>query len=338
MKLSKKFVNDYTPLDKIDIKDLADGMLKLGNEYESITKLASGDKLTIGEVTSCEKIDGSDHLKTCKVNIGSEVLNIVCGAHNVKKGIKVIVALDGCTLPEGTIKKSVVMGHESNGMICALFELGIDKKFLKEEDINGIHILDDSAKVGEDPLKFLELDDEIIDFELTANRADEFSMLGLAYEASVITGEKVTLPDLKYKEEKKDIKDLLKLEVDTKDVFTFLVKRVNNVEIKESPTFIKNRLIACGIRSINNVVDISNYVMLETGQPLHFYDANKLGNVIASRNAKNGEKLVTLDKEERMLSEEDIVISFTLFTKNVYTFGVLTFRVKLSLTSSFIVL
>ena len=159
MKLSKKFVNDYTPLDKIDFHELANGMLKLGNEYESITPLVSGSKLIIGEITHCENITGSDHLHSCKVNIGSEELNIVCGAPNVKKGIKVIVALDGCVLPGGTIKKTIVMGHESNGMICALFELGIDKKFLKEEDINGIHVLDDSAKVGEDPISYLDLDD-----------------------------------------------------------------------------------------------------------------------------------------------------------------------------------
>ena len=309
MKLSKKFVNDYTPLDKIDIHELANGMLKLGNEYESITSLVSGNKLVIGEVIECENVSGSDHLHACKVNVGSEVLNIVCGAPNVKKGIKVIVALDGCVLPGGTIKKTIVMGHESNGMICALFELGIDKKFLKEEDINGIHILNKDAKVGENPISYLELDDEIIDFELTANRADELSMLGLAYESAVITGEDVTLPELTYKEDKEDIKDLLELKVETPNVYTFLLKRVNNVLIEESPTFIKNRLMACGVRSINNVVDISNYVMLETGQPLHFYDADKLGKTIAARNANNNEKLVTLDNQERLLSEEDIVIT-----------------------------
>ena len=194
-------------------------------------------------------------------------------------------------------------------MICSIAELGIEHKYLKEEDVNGICELGNDAVVGEDPIKYLCLDDTVIDFELTANRADELSMLGLAYESAVITGEKVNLPDLTYTEIKDNIKDKLTLNVNTKDVYTFLCKRVNNIKIEDSPLWMKNRLMACGIRSINNVVDISNYVMLETGQPLHFYDADKLGKVIEARNAINGEKLITLDEQERVLSEEDIVIT-----------------------------
>ena len=309
MKLSKKFVNDYTNLENIDFMEYASSMLKLGNEYESIKDLVTGTKLIIGEVVECSMHPESDHLHVCKVDIGSEKLNIICGAPNMRKGIKVIVAQDGAELPGGTIKKSTILGYESNGMCCSLAELGIDKKFLTEEDINGIHELPLDAPVGKDPVSFLELDDKIIDFELTANRSDLLSMLGLAYESAVITGGDVKLPDLTYKESDKNIKDLLTLKVDTPNVYTFLVKRVNNIKIEESPLFIKNRLMACGIRSINNVVDISNYVMLETGQPLHFYDADKLGKTIASRNAKNGETLVTLDNQTRLLTEEDIVIT-----------------------------
>ncbi len=309
MKLSRKFVNDYTNLNNVDLKEYANAMLKLGNEYESMGKLVNVEGLIIGEVESCEMHPESDHLHICKVNIGKEVLNIVCGAPNVRKGIKVIVAPNGCVLPGGTIKKTTILNYESNGMICSLEELGIEHKYLKEEDIKGIHELDEFAPVGEDPLKYLELDDEVIDFELTANRADLLSMLGLAYESSVITGEKVELPETKYEEIKDNVKDTLTLKVNTPNVYTFLVKRVNDIKIEEAPVFMKNRLMVCGIRSINNVVDISNYVMLETGQPLHFYDADKLGKVIESRNAKNGEKLVTLDNEERILSEEDIIIT-----------------------------
>ncbi len=309
MKLSRKFVSEYTNIDKIDFKELADGMLKLGNEYESIKKLITADKLITGEVISCQMHPESDHLHICKVDIGKEVLNIVCGAPNVREGIKVIVALDGAVLPGGVIKKSTILGHESNGMICALFELGIENKYLKEEDLNGIFEMPEEAIVGDDPIKFLELDDEVIDFELTANRADELSMLGLAYECSIITGEKVKLPNLTYKEIKDNIKDKLSLKVETDNAYTFLLKRVDGIRIEESPLFIKNRLMACGVRSINNVVDISNYVMLETGQPLHFYDADKLGKVIGVRMAKNGEKLVTLDNQERILSQNDIVIT-----------------------------
>ena len=194
-------------------------------------------------------------------------------------------------------------------MICSIAELGIEHKYLKEEDINGIHELPLEAPVGEDAIKYLELDDEVIDFELTANRADLLSMLGLAYESAVITGEKVNLPDLSYEHIKENVNDLLTLKVDTDNCYTFLLKRVNDIKIEESPLFMKNRLMACGIRSINNVVDISNYVMLETGQPLHFYDADKLGKLISVRNAKDGETLVTLDNQNRILTSEDIVIT-----------------------------
>jgi phenylalanyl-tRNA synthetase beta chain len=195
MRLSKKFISEYTSLDNIDFHEYADKMLKLGNEYESITKLVKATKLITGEVISCEKHPESDHLNVCKVDIGSEVLNIICGAPNVREGLKVIVALDGAELPGGTIKKTVILGYESNGMICSLAELGLDNKYLSPEDINGIHELPEEAIVGDDPIKFLELDDEVIDFELTANRADLLSVLGLAYETSVITGGEVSLPD-----------------------------------------------------------------------------------------------------------------------------------------------
>ena len=309
MKLSRKFVNDYTNLNNIDFTEYANSMLKLGNEYESMGPLVNVKGLIIGEVTSCTMHPESDHLHICKVDIGKETLNIVCGAPNVREGIKVIVAPDGCVLPGGTIKKTTILGYESNGMICSMEELGIEHKYLKEEDVKGIHELDEFAPIGEDPLKYLELDDDVIDFELTANRADLLSMLGLAYESAVITGEKVELPDTSFKEIKDNVNDKLTLKVNTPNVFTFLVKRVNNIKIEDSPIFMKNRLMASGIRSINNVVDISNYVMLETGQPLHFYDADKLGKVIEARNAKSGETLVTLDNEERILGEEDIVIT-----------------------------
>ena len=309
MKLSKKFISDYINLDNIEFKEFADSMVKLGNEYENIKPLVDANKLVIGEVIECSMHPQSDHLHVCKVNIGSEVLNIICGAPNVREGIKVIVALDGAKLPGGTIKKTNILGYESNGMICALNELGIENKYLKEEDIKGIYELDELAIVGEDPIKFLELDDMIIDFELTANRADLLSMLGLAYESSIIVGGKVKLPKMNYKINNENIKDYLKLKIDTPNVYTFLSKRVNNIVIKPSPIFIKNRLMACGIRPINNVVDISNYVMLETGQPLHFYDADLLGDTIGVRNANNGEILVTLDNNERILTQDDIVIT-----------------------------
>ncbi len=310
MILSRNFVKDYIDLDEnLKIKQIAEDMTRIGNEYDKATKLIDCTNLIIGEVISCTDHPDSDHLHVCKVNIGSEVLQIVCGAPNVRSKIKVIVALDGAKLPGGTIKKGKIRKVESNGMICSIEELGLDNKFLKDEDKNGIAELGHDAVIGTDPIKYLGLDDEIIDFELTPDRGDLLSILGMAYELGAIYDKKVKDIDLSYTESGNDINDSFKLNIKTDNCSLFLAKKVLNVEIKESPNFIKNRLIASGIRPINNVVDISNYVMIETGQPLHFYDADKLGDSITVRMALNGEKLTTLDNVERILDDNDIVIA-----------------------------
>lgn len=310
MKLSINFLKDYIDLDEnIDVKKLAEDMTNAGNEYDEAGKLISATKLVIGEIKECVDHPDSDHLHCCKVDIGSEVLDIVCGAPNARKGLKVIVAQDGAQLPGGTIKKGVIRGEESNGMLCSMAELGLESKFLKEEDKAGIHELPADAPVGEDPIAFLEMNDSIIDFDLTANRGDLLSILGMAYEVGAIYDKKVKDIDLSHKENSENINDTFKVNVNTENCSIFLAKKVKNVEIKESPAFIKNRLIASGIRPINNVVDISNYVMLETGQPLHFYDADTLKGCLEVRMAEEGEKLTTLDNIERTLKSEDIVIS-----------------------------
>ena len=309
MKLSKNFVKDYVDID-VDIHTLAEDMTNVGNEYDSEGKLIEATGLTIGEVLTCEMHPDSDHLHVCTVNVGSEVLNIVCGAPNVKAGQKVIVALDGAKLPGGVnIKKGMIRGKESNGMICALSELGIDSKFIPEEEKHGIHPLGNDAVPGEDPIKYMGLDDEVIDFELTANRGDLLSILGMAYEIGAIYDKKVKDIDLSHSENGEDINNSFSLDIKTNNCSVFLAKRALNVEIKESPDYIKNRLLVSGIRPINNVVDISNYVMLETGQPLHFYDADKLNGKLEVRMAAQGEKLTTLDEIERELDENDILIS-----------------------------
>ncbi len=308
MKLSMNFVKDYVNID-VDLKTLAEDMTRVGNEYDSAEKLIPATKLVIGKVLECVPHPDSDHLHCCKVDVGSEVLNIVCGAPNVKAGIKVIVAKEGAELPEMTIKKGVIRGQESNGMICALYEIGIDKKFLSEEDKKGIHILGDDAIVGTDPVKYMGLDDGVIDFELTANRGDLLSILGMAYEIGAIYNKKVKNIDLSHSERGEDLNKSFNVKVDTENCSLFLARKALNVTIKESPEFIKTRLIASGIRPINNVVDISNYVMLECGQPLHFYDADRLEDTIQVRMAYSGEKLTTLDEQERILDENDIVIS-----------------------------
>ena len=308
MKLSTNFVKDYVDID-VDVKQLAEDMTRVGNEYDSAEKLINATKLVIGEIVDCKDHPDSDHLHLCKVNIGSEVLNIVCGAPNARTGLKVIVALDGAELPGKIIKKGMIRGQESNGMLCSIAELGIEHKFLKPEDSEGIAELGEDAVPGEDPIKYMGMDDSVIDFELTANRGDLLSILGMAYEIGAIYDKKVKAVDLTHNEQGENINKNFKTEVKTENCKMLLVKKVENVEIKESPTFIKNRLIASGIRPINNVVDISNYVMLELGQPLHFYDADRLGNKLVVRMAEEGEKLTTLDNIERTLSSDDIVIA-----------------------------
>lgn len=308
MKLSTNFVKDYVDID-VDVNQLAEDMTRVGNEYDSAGKLINATKLVIGEIVECTDHPDSDHLHLCKVNIGAEVLNIVCGAPNARKGIKVIVALDGAELPDKTIKRGMIRGQESNGMLCSIAELGLEHKFLKPEDSEGIAELGEDAVVGEDPIKYMGMDDGVIDFELTANRGDLLSILGMAYEIGAIYDKPVKEVDLQHKEQGEDINKTFTSEVKTENCKMLLIKKVEDVEIKESPAFIKNRLIASGIRPINNVVDISNYVMLELGQPLHFYDADRLGNKLVVRMAEEGEKLTTLDGNERTLSSSDIVIA-----------------------------
>lgn len=308
MKLSINFLKDYVDV-PVDMVTLGEDMTNVGNEYDSAKKLIQVSGLTIGKIIECEMHPDSDHLHICKVDVGNEILQIVCGAPNARVGIKVIVALVGAVLPDGTIKKGKLRGVESYGMLCSVEELGLEHKFLKPEDIEGIAELGEDAEIGGDPIKYLGLDDEVIDFELTANRGDLLSILGMAYEIGAIYGKDVKDIDLSYKESKEDFAKNFNLNVETDNCTLFYAKKVKNVVIKESPKWMRNRLIASGIRPINNVVDISNYVMLEVGQPLHFYDADRLGDALTVRMAKNGEKLTTLDEQERVLSENDIVIA-----------------------------
>lgn len=312
MRLSKKFISDYINIHDIDMKELAEKMVFAGNEYEEMRPFCEATNLVVGEVLECIDHPNSDHLHICQVNLGDETVQIVCGAPNVRKGLKVIVSKVGATLPGGIlIKNAKLAGVESNGMICAMSELGLESKYLKEEDKTGIHELPLDAPVGADALAYLEFDDTIIDFELTANRADLMNMIGMAYEVGAIYDRPVTIKEPVVNEQGKDINESYQLDVQTDNCSIYLGKCVQNVVIKESPQFIKSRLMACGIRPINNVVDISNYVMLEYGQPLHFFDADRLGNHVIVRMAEEGEQLVTLDGQTRSLKTSDIVIANT---------------------------
>jgi len=311
MKLSRNFLSDYMDISEYSDYDLAEAMTMIGNEYESITKLSSATNIVIGYVKEIKNHPDSDHLHVCQVEIhDGEVVQIVCGAPNIDKGQKVLVSLPGAVLPGGIeIKKGVLRGEESNGMICSLSELGIESKYQSEEEKKGIHVLPSDAPIGEDGIKYMCYDDTTIDFELTANRGDLMSVIGMAYEVGAITNKKVKMPETKCQREVEDIKDYVSVEVETDKCPMYLARGVKNLKIEESPNWLKARLMASGIRPINNVVDISNYVMLEYGQPLHFFDYRTLGNKIIVRQAMDGEKMITLDGQERTLSSADIVIA-----------------------------
>ena len=307
--ISLNWVKDYIDINDQDLNDLAVKITKAGINVEAVISNKI-DNLVIGEVIDCIDHPDSDHLHICQVNIGNEIKQIVCGASNVRKGIKVIVALPGAILPGNfEIKKSKIRNVESNGMICALFELGLEEK--NEETYNkGIYELDDDAPVGEDPLKYLGLEDTLYELDVHKHRNNDcYYHIGFAYEIAAILNRKVTLPVDNYNEINDDINNHFKLEVKTKKCPYYLAKMVTDVKIKESPDFIKKRLVAAGMRPINNVVDISNYVMLEYGQPLHFFDKDKLGDYILVRDAKEDEEIITLDGKKRQLKTTDIVIT-----------------------------
>ncbi len=306
--ISLNWVKDYVNLDSENLKELAVKITKAGVNVEKVITNHI-DNLVIGEVLECEDIPDT-HLHLCKVNIGEHIIQIVCGAPNVRTGLKVIVALPGAILPgDFEIKASKIRGYESNGMICALYELGLEEK--TEETYNkGIEELDKDAPVGEDPLNFLGIDDTIYELDIHKHRNNDcYYHVGFAYEIGAILNKKVTLPDESYNEISENINDKFNLKVETNKCPYYLAKMVKDVTIKESPEFIKKRLISAGMRPINNVVDISNYVMLEYGQPMHFFDYDKLGNNILVRDANEDEKIITLDGKERVLTKDDIVIT-----------------------------
>lgn len=307
--ISLEWVKDYIDISDQDLEELAVKITQSGINVEKVITNHINN-LVIGEVLECVAHPDSDHLHVCKVNVGNTTEQIVCGAPNVREGLKVIVALPGAVLPgDFEIKKSKIRGVESNGMLCALYELGLEEKN-DETYAKGIEELGTDASVGEDPLKYLGLDDTLYELDIHKHRNNDcYYHIGFAYEIGAILNRPVTLPDLSFKEDQNNVENYFTLDVETKKCPFYLAKMVKNVKIGESPEFIKKRLLAAGMRPINNVVDISNYVMLEFGQPLHFFDKNRLGNHILVRDAKDKEEVITLDGKRRILSSNDIVIT-----------------------------
>ena len=307
--ISLNWVKDYIDIENEDLNELAVKVTKAGVNVEKVVK-SRIENLVIGEVKECIDHPDSDHLHICQVDIGEKVTQIVCGAPNVRKGLKVLVALPGCILPgDFEIKVGKIRGQESNGMICALYELGIEKK-TDEAYARGIEELTTDLKPGTDANIYLGTDDTLYELDVHKHRNNDcYYHIGFAYEIACILNKKVKLPESNYTPIKDEVSKHANIKVETKKCPYYLAKMVTNVQVKESPEFIKKRLISAGMRPINNVVDISNYVMLEYGQPLHFFDKDKLGNNILVRDAKENEEIITLDGNKRVLSPADIVIT-----------------------------
>jgi len=307
--ISLNWVKDYIDIEDQDLQELAVKITKAGVNIEKVIPNRI-EHLVIGYVKECVDHPDSDHLHVCQVDVGEKTTQIVCGAPNVRKGLKVLVALPGCKLPgDFEIKAGRIRGQESNGMICALYELGLEKK-TEETYAKGIAEIETDLPAGADANIYLGTDDTLYEVDIHKHRNNDcYYHIGFAYEIASILNRKVKLPVLTHGEINEDVKDNVFIKVETKKCPFYTAKMVKDVTIKESPEFIKNRLISAGMRPINNVVDISNYVMLEYGQPLHFFDKDKVGNKILVRDANEGEEIVTLDGNKRVLKSSDIVIT-----------------------------
>ncbi len=309
MRISRKWFNQFMDVQDLSIEEMAKRITDAGFEVEGIEHLSQGTNLVIGHVETCTEHPDSDHLHCTTVNVGNEVVNIVCGAPNVAAGQNVIVALPGAVLPGGEIKNGVIRGVESNGMICSLLELGVDPASLNEDQKNGIEVLPEDAPVGNtDPLGYLGLDDEVLDIGLTPNRNDCLAAFNMAKEAGAILNREVKLPEY---DGASDVGGATNLHVEstTEKCPLFYGKVINHLTIKESPKWMKELLAASGVKSINNVVDISNIVMLETGQPMHFYDAKSLPSQSIVVADGFDEEYTALDGVTYKLQPEDIVIT-----------------------------
>ena len=312
MNLPMSWLNDYMDID-VTPKEYSDRMTMSGSKVEGFENMGENvQNVVAGKVLTCEDHPDSDHLHVCTVDAGTgEILQIVCGAPNVKAGIIVPTALVGATLPDGKIKKGKLRGVESCGMLCSHDELGITEDMLGFTPEYGILILPDDTPVGKDIKDIFGMNETVVEFEITSNRPDCFSIIGLARETAATFDKKFTVPEVKFSENGENISDTISVEVLDKDKCQrYCARMVKNVKIGPSPSWMQERLRACGVRPINNIVDITNYVLLEYGQPMHAFDLRDLAdNKIIVRRAENGEVIKTLDEQDRTLTNDDLVIA-----------------------------
>ncbi|HHW5057467.1 TPA: phenylalanine--tRNA ligase subunit beta [Staphylococcus aureus] len=313
MLISNEWLKEYVTIDD-SVSNLAERITRTGIEVDDLIDYTKDIKnLVVGFVKSKEKHPDADKLNICQVDIGEdEPVQIVCGAPNVDAGQYVIVAKVGGRLPGGIkIKRAKLRGERSEGMICSLQEIGISSNYVPKTFESGIYVFSEAQVPGTDALQALYLDDQVMEFDLTPNRADALSMIGTAYEVAALYNTKMTKPDITSNELELSANDELTVTIENADKVPYYSARVvHDVTIEPSPIWMQARLIKAGIRPINNVVDISNYVLLEYGQPLHMFDQDAIGSQqIVVRQANEGEKMTTLDDTERELLTSDIVIT-----------------------------
>ena len=308
MLVSYNWLKQYTNVED-NANALAEKITRGGIEVEGVEYLAEEiSGVVVGYVESKEKHLDAEKLNVCQVNVGEEEnLQIVCGAPNVDAGQFVIVAKVGAKLPGIKIKKAKLRGVESQGMICSLGELGLSKSVVPKNYQEGIYVFETEQELGSDVVELLGLNDYILDLSITPNRADALSMRGLTYELGALYNNKVDFKDVE-KEENYEATSL-QVAIESDSCRNYVGQVVKNVEVKDSPLWLQTRLMNSGIRPINNIVDITNYVLLEFGQPMHAFDKDLVGDNIVVRDAKEGEVLETLDGEERKLQATDLVIT-----------------------------
>ncbi|GGH88228.1 phenylalanyl-tRNA synthetase beta chain [Pullulanibacillus pueri] len=314
MYVSYNWLNEYVDLTGVTPQELAEKITKAGIEVEHVTFLGEGIRdVVVGYVESCDRHPNADKLNVCQVNIGAEEnVQIICGAPNVAAGQKVVVAKVGAVLPGNfKIKKAKLRGEVSQGMICSLQELGIEDKFVPKEFAHGIYVLEEEAEVGADALPYLNLNDYVLELDILPNSAHCLNMIGVAYEVASILDRDICLPKPELHESRVEAASKVSIEVADQDKVPFYGARiVEGIKVGPSPRWLQQRLMAAGVRPISNIVDISNFVMLEYGQPLHTFDFDAFGSDrVLVRQAEEGEKLTTLDDTERTLTSEDLVIT-----------------------------
>lgn len=312
MQLPLKWLGKYVNIE-ISPKELADGLTYSGSHVESITRLDKGIKnVVVGRINEIERHPNADKLFVCKVDIGDKLETIVTGAANLKKGDYVPVAINGAVLVgDVSIGSTIFRGIESNGMLCSLQELGYPDNVIPKEVRDGIFVFDKEYPLGEDATKFLQLDEDVIEFEITPNRPDCLSILGMARETSATFGWELKYPNITIEHEVDNINDYTQgIFVETPNCKRYYSRVIKDVKIGPSPLWLQTTLMNAGIRPISNIVDVTNFVMLELGEPLHAFDLDMLqGKKIIVRQARAGEALTTLDGTERVLGEDDIIIA-----------------------------